>query len=202
MIPFIFVASQIVLFIGVYFIVVGWVGVISGISFIDRSPFGLRKPATYILAAWLIFLEPLNSALGDNVTQTLFLVVAATVIFETIRPLVASSVNVTGTNPETVDAELRHALSTLEIRCAGNFPTYKLKEPWTKLRIRNRKHLGEVKITIYQSSQRSLPRKIENLIDKDLNNDEHSRVAKSFTYDVIKGLLLIGVATWKIGTTL
>jgi hypothetical protein len=202
MTPFVFIASQILLVIGVYLIVVGWVGVISGISFIDRSPFGLRRPATYVLGAWLIFLEPLKSALGDTVTQTLFLLVAATVIFETVRPLVASSVTIAGTNPETFDAEVRHALATLGVRYAGHFPNYKLKDPWARLRVRYRKHLGEAKITIYPSSQRPLLRKIENLIDKDLSSEEHSRVSRGFTYDVIEGVLLIGVATWKIGSTL
>ena len=202
MTPFIFIASQLVLLNGVYLIVVGWVGIISGISFIDRSPFGVRRPTTYALAAWLIFLDPLKSVLGDTVAQTLFLLVAAIVTFETVRPLVASSVNITGTTAKTVDAELRHALASLGVRYAGNFPKYKLKDPWARLRVRYREHLGEAKITIYPSSQRPLLRKIENLIDKDLNSEEHSRVARGFAYDVIEGVLLIGVAAWKIGSTL
>jgi len=202
MTPFIFIASQIVLFIGFYLIVVGWVGVISGGSVIDRSPFGLRRPTTYVLAAWLIFLEPLTSSLGNNIAQTLFLLVAATLVFETIRPLIASSINVTGTNPETVDAEVRHALTVLGVRHSGNFPNYKLKEPWARLRIQYRKSLGEAKISIYPSSQRPLLRKIENLLDKDLNSEEHSHVARGFTYDVLEGILLIGMATWKIGSAL
>lgn len=202
MTPFVFIASQVVLVIGVYLIVMGWVGVISGTSFIDRSPLGLRRPTTYVLAAWLIFLEPLKAGLGPEVAQTLFLLVAATVIFETVRPLVDSSVNVTGTNPETVDAEVRHALATLGVSYAGNFPDYKLKDPWARLRVRYRKHVGEAKISIYPSSQRPLLRKIEELIEKDLDNKEQSHLSKGFTYDIIEGVLLIGVASWKIGSSL
>jgi hypothetical protein len=202
MTPFVFIASQIVIVIGLYLIVVGWVGVISGTSFIDRSPLGLRRPTTYALAAWLIFLEPLKSTLGVEVAQTLFLLVAATVIFETVRPLVDSSVNVTGTNPETVDAEVRNALANLGVKYAGNYPDYKLKDPWARLRVKYRRHVGEAKITIYPSSQRPLLRKIENLIEKDLDQKENSHLSKGFTYDILEGVLLIGVAIWKIGSSL
>jgi hypothetical protein len=200
--PFVFITTQIMLFLGVYLIVMGWTGVISGTAFIDRSPFSLRRPTTYLLVAWVIFLKPLTSVFGEPVAQGVFLFIGAIVIIETVRPLVVASINITGASPEVVDAELRHAFSTLGVKYAGEYPNYKLKSPWARLQVKYRQQLGEAKITIYPSSQRPLLTKIENIVERDLGNQERPDASRGFIYDVVEGLLLISIAAWKISTAL
>ena len=190
------------LLLGVYLIVIGWIGIISGTAFVDHSPFSLRRPSIYLLAAWVLFLKPVTSVFGEPIAQGVFFLVAAIVIIETVRPLVVASINITGASPEVVDAELRHAFSALGVHYAGEYPNYKLKSPWARLRVKYRQQLGEAKTTIYPSSQRPLLTKIENIVEKDLRNQERTDASRGFVYDVIGGLLLIGIAGWKISSAL
>ncbi len=202
MAAFEFIVTQLALVIGMYLIIVGWVGVLTGTAFVHLTPFGLQRPTVYILVAYLIFLHPLERTLGEQLAHLLFIVVAVTVIYETIRPLLVSSVKISGASPETVDADLRHAFKALGLRYAGHFPSYKLKDPWARVRVTYWKRLGEAQITIYPSSQRNILNRIEEFIDKDFTGEEQPRAGRAFLVNLIEGLLLIGIAAWNIATHL
>jgi hypothetical protein len=202
MAAFEFIVTQLVLVLGMYLVIVGWVGVLTGTAFVHLTPFGLQRPTVYILIAYLIFLHPLERALGMQLAHLLFIVVAIAVIYETVRPILVSSVKLSGASPETVDADLRHAFKALGLRYAGHFPSYKLKDPWARLRVKYWKRLGEAQLTIYPSSQRDILTRIEEVIDKDFSGEEQPRVGRAFVVNLVEGVLLIGVAAWKIGAHL
>jgi hypothetical protein len=137
-----------------------------------------------------------------RLAHLLFIVVAVTVIYETIRPLLVSSVTISGASPKTVDADIRHAFQTLGLRYAGHFPRYKLKDPWARLRVTYWRRLGEAQLTIYPSSQRDVLTRIEGLIDKDFTGEEQPRAGRAFVINLIEGILLVGIATWNFATHL
>lgn len=197
-----FIVTQVVLVLGFYMVIVGWVGMLTGTAFVHLPPFGPQRPTAYLLIAYVIFLHPLEAALGMRVAHLLFLVVAIAVIYEIIRPIVTASVKISGASPETVDADLRHAFQTLGLRYAGHFPRYKLKDPWARVRVKYWKRLGEAQLTIYPSSQRDVLTRIEDLIDKDFSGEEQPRASRAFVINLIEGALLIGVAAWNIGAHL
>ena len=202
MAAFEFIVTYLALVLGMYLIIVGWVGVLTGTAFVHLPPFGLQRPTVYLLSAYLIFLHPLEDALGMRLAHLLFIVVAVTVIYETIRPLLVSSVTISGASPKTVDADIRHAFQTLGLRYAGHFPRYKLKDPWARLRVTYWRRLGEAQLTIYPSSQRDVLTRIEELIDKDFTGEEQPRAGRAFVINLIEGILLVGIATWNIATHL
>ena len=202
MAPFEFIVTQLVLVLGMYLVIVGWVGVLTGTAFVHLTPFGLQRPTVYLLIAYLIFLHPLEAALGMRVARLLFVFVALAVVYETLRPMLISSVKISGASPETIDADLRHAFQMLGLRYAGHFPSYKLKDPWARLRVTYWKHLGEAQLSIYPSSQREVLTRIEEVIDKDFSGEEQPRAGRAFVVNLIEGMLLIGVAAWNIGAHL
>jgi hypothetical protein len=142
------------------------------------------------------------AAFGMRFAHLLFVIVAVAVIYEIIRPIITSSVKISGASPETVDADLRHAFQTLELRYAGHFPRYRLKDPWARVRVKYWKQLGEAQLTIYPSSQRDVLARIGDSIDKDFSGEEQPRASRAFVINLIEGVLLIGVAVWNIGAHL
>jgi len=202
MAAFEFIVTQLMLVLGLYLVIVGWVGVLTGTAFVHLPPFGLQRPTIYLLIAYLIFLHPLEAAFGMRFAHLLFVIVAVAVIYEIIRPIITSSVKISGASPETVDADLRHAFQTLGLRYAGHFPRYKLKDPWARVRVKYWKQLGEAQLTIYPSSQRDVLARIGDSIDKDLSGEEQPRASRAFVINLIEGVLLIGVAVWNIGAHL
>jgi hypothetical protein len=202
MAAFEFIITYLVLVLGMYLIILGWVGVLTGTAFVHLTPLGLQRPTVYILIAYLIFLHPLEAALSVRLAHLLSIVVAIAVIYETVRPIVISSVKISGASPETIDADLRHAFKSLGLQYAGHFPRYKLKDPWARLRVSYWKRLGEAQLTIYPSSQRHVLTRIEEMIDKDFTGEEQPRVGRAFVVNLIEGVLLIAVAAWNIGAHL
>ena len=202
MAAFEFIVTQLTLVVGMYLIILGWVGVLTGTAFVHLPPFGLQRPTVYLLIAYLIFLHPLEAALGMRFAHLMFIVVAATVIYETMRPLLVSSVKISGASPETVDADIRHAFQALGLRHVGHFPRYKLKDPWARLRVTYWRRLGEAQLTIYPSTQRDVLTRIEEVIDRDFTGEEQPRAGRAFVINLIEGILLIGTATWNIATHL
>ncbi|MEY4668199.1 MAG: hypothetical protein RL518_898 [Pseudomonadota bacterium] len=202
MAPFEFIVTQLILVLGMYLVIVGWVGVITGTAFVHLTPFGLQRPTIYLLIAYLIFLHPLEAALGMKAAHLLFIVVAITVSYETMRPMLVSSVNISGASPATVDSDLRKAFQTLGLRYAGHFPSYKLKDPWARLRVKYWKGLGEAQLTIYPSSRREVLTRIEEVLDRDFTGEEQPRAGRAFIVNLIEGGLLIVVAAWNIATHL
>jgi hypothetical protein len=202
MAAFEFIVTQLTLVVGMYLIILGWVGVLTGTAFVHLTPFGLQRPTVYLLIAYLIFLHPLEAALGMRFAHLMFIVVAVTVIYETIRPLLVSSVKISGASPETVDADIRHAFQALGLRHVGHFPRYKLKDPWARLRVTYWRRLGEAQLTIYPSTQRDVLTRIEEVIDRDFTGEEQPRAGRAFVVNLIEGMLLMGTATWNIATHL
>jgi hypothetical protein len=202
MAAFEFIVTQLTLVVGMYLIILGWVGVLTGTAFVHLTPFGLQRPTVYLLIAYLIFLHPLEAALGMRFAHLMFIVVAVTVIYETILPLLVSSVKISGASPETVDADIRHAFQALGLRHVGHFPRYKLKDPWARLRVTYWRRLGEAQLTIYPSTQRDVLTRIEEVIDRDFTGEEQPRAGRAFVVNLIEGMLLMGTATWNIATHL
>jgi len=158
--------------IGFYHFVVGLVGVITGSALVYPMPFTLNRPSLYMIAAWTVFVNQIEEALGPLVTQILGLILLVDIGFETVRPLIAPVVTVIGTSSEAINTAVRGALLALPVSFEGNGPTYVIQEPFAKLRVRFRKRLGTAEVRIRPYRRKGLLEDISILLAKELDSKE------------------------------
>ena len=198
MVPFHFVLIHVAIILGVFLIVIGWAGMVSGTAFIHRSPFGLHRPLVYALAASLVLFRYLERTLGHQGAEVVFFVLAATLLYETGRLMLVPYVALTGASAELLDADLRDAFTKLNLKYHGQYPRYETSNPEAEFKVRFWKTLGQGDISVSPSSQRPLLRRIESIIDKDFSQEEELRANKGFLFDMLEGATLCGLAIWQL----
>lgn len=198
MVPFHFILIHISLFLGVFLIVIGWAGTLSGTAFIHRSPFGLHRPLVYALALSLVFFQRLELSLGIGGSRLVFYVLTAALLYETCRLMLVPYVAVTGASAELLDADIRDAFTKLNLQYQGHYPRYATKNPKAEFKVRFWKMLGQGDISVSPCSQRPLLRKIEAVIDKDFSAEEQLRANRGFFMDILEGVVLCGLAIWQL----
>jgi hypothetical protein len=189
--------------IGFYHLVVGAVGVITGSALVYPIPFTLNRPSLYLVVAWILFLNQVETALGHVGTQIVGLILVGDVGFETVRPLLAPVITVIGTSSEAVHAAIREALSQLSFSCKGNGTTYVVLDPFAKLRVRFRERLGTAEIRIRPYRRKRLLEDIGIRVAKKLDSEEQEGSApRGYLEFILVGLVLMGTAFWRLSTLL
>jgi hypothetical protein len=178
--------------IGFYHLVVGAVGVITGSALVYPIPFTLNRPSLYLVVAWILFLNQVETALGHVGTQIVGLILVGDVGFETVRPLLAPVITVIG-----------EALSQLSFSCKGNGTTYVVLDPFAKLRVRFRERLGTAEIRIRPYRRKRLLEDIGIRVAKKLDSEEQEGSApRGYLEFILVGLVLMGTAFWRLSTLL
>lgn len=193
-----FILIHVALILGVFLIVIGWAGMVSGTAFIHRSPFGLHRPLVYALAVSLVFFQQLERLLGSQGAQFVYFILAAALLYETGRLMLVPYVAVTGGSAELLDADLQDAFTKLNLKYHGQYPRYETTNPEAEFKVRFWKFLGQGDISVTPSSQRSLLREVESIIDRDFSHEEDLKATRGFLFDIAEGVSLCALAIWQL----
>jgi hypothetical protein len=189
--------------IGFYHLVVGWVGIISTSALVYPMPFTLNRPSLYLMILWIVFLNQVEEVVGPIVTNVVGLLLLADIAFETVRPLIAPVITVIGSNPEAINLAVREALSELSLPFKAAGPTYVVREPFAKLKVRFREGFGTAEIRIKPYRRKRLLEDISNRVAQRLDSvAQESRGARGYVEFVIVGFVLIGVVFWRLAVLL
>jgi hypothetical protein len=189
--------------IGLYHLVVGWVGIVSASALVYPMPFTLNRPSLYLMVLWIVFLNQVKGALGPIVTNVVGLFLLADIAFETVRPLIAPVIIVIGSNTEAINLAIRDALSELSLPFKVAGPTYVIREPFAKLKVRFRERLGTAEIRIKPYRRKRLLEDISIRVSKRLDSEaQELRGAGGYIEFIIVGFVLIGAAFWRLAVLL
>ncbi len=189
---------QLVLWLGFYLIIAGGAGIITGARWVHQSPIVFHRPAIYILVGGLLLHDFLMMTLGVPITYAVIIPLLLWVIYETIHPFIVASVGITGTRPETIEDDLQHAFSELNVRYRGTYPSYDLLDENAQVRVKYLKGMEEGQLTISPASKRYLLTKILEIVDKKSNSEEQATASHAFILDLLVGFVLIIFAAWQI----
>jgi hypothetical protein len=120
---------------------------------------------------WIVFLNQVEGALGAIVTNVVGLLLLADIAFETVRPLIAPVTTVIGSNTEAINLAVQEALSELSLPFKVAGPTYVVREPFAKLKVRFRERLGTAEIRIKPYRRKRLLEDISIRVAKRLDSE-------------------------------
>lgn len=185
--------------IGFYHVILGVTGILTGSSVVYPMPYMLNRPALYLLIAGTLGWNWVHTHAGSTVAYILFVVLLADLIYETVRPLAAASVEVLGAEPKDVERNLLDSFAKLGLRYAGSFPEYRVLEPYARIRVRHHKQQGTAEVRMYPRSKRSLLEEIAQTIAKDRDAVEVEPLQRGYLVTLIIGIALMLVALIRVG---
>lgn len=191
-----FFLIQLVILLGVGFIVIGWMGVVSGAAAINHFPLSLNRPMIYFLLAGLILAKPVTNNFGPVAMSFMFTVLIFGLAYDVISSLFSRTVKVMGASPDVIDADLRDAFQKMNLKVSGSYPHYKVEEPRARVDVKFWRFFGQAEIGITPESEKGLLHKIEEIVDKDLSKEVQAAVDRGFHLEIVKGVALCSLAIW------
>jgi hypothetical protein len=185
--------------VGFYHVVLGGTGILTGSSVVYPMPYMLNRPALYLLVAGTLGWNWVYTQAGPTVAYPLFVLLLADLIYETVHPLLAASVEVLGVEPKDIERDLLDSFAKMGLRYAGSFPEYRVLEPYARIRVRHHKQQGTAEVRMYPRSRRRLLEEIACAIAKDRDAVEVAHLQRGYLVTLIVGVILILVALVRAG---
>lgn len=185
--------------IGLYHVVVGVTGILTGSSLVYPMPYMLNRPGLYLLIAGVLCLNWIQAHIDPTVASIAFLVLLADLLYEMVRPLLSASEEVVGVGPKDMEGELLQAFSKLGLRYTGTFPDYRTLEPYARIHVRYNKHQDAAEVRIAPRSRKSLLEEIARTVAKDRDAVEVRTLQRGYLTALVTGVILMLVALVSLG---
>jgi hypothetical protein len=180
--------------LGLCHVVLGVTGLLSGASVVFPMPFTLNRPGLYILVGTVVWSREISEALGPAISYVVFAIVIADVAYETVRPLIMPVIQLVGASPEEIDSDVLDAFRKLSLRYAGEYPNYRVLEPYTRVRLRYKRRQGIGEVRVFPWARRDLLATIADVVAKDLDSNERRLAQRGYITTLITGVVLMAIA--------
>ncbi len=180
--------------LGLCHVVLGVTGLLSGASVIFPMPFTLNRPGLYLLVGAVLWSHKISEALGPVMSFVVFAIVIADVAYETVRPLLMPVIQLVGTSPEEIDTDVLDAFRKLSLRYTGEYPNYRVLEPYARVRLRYKPRQGIGEVRVFPWARKDLLATISDVVAKDLDSNERRVAQRGYMTTLIVGIVLMAVA--------
>lgn len=180
--------------LGLCHVVLGVTGLLSGASVVFPMPFTLNRPGLYLLLGTVVWSREIAESLGPVVSYVVFAAVIADIAYETVRPLILPVIQLVGSTPEEIDSDVLDAFRKLSLRYTGEYPNYRVLEPYTRVRLRYKPRQGIGEVRVFPWTRRDLLAEISDVVAKDLDSNERRVAQRGYITTLVTGVVLIVVA--------
>lgn len=185
--------------LGFYHLVVGGTGILTGSPLVYPMPYTFNRPGLYLLILGVLGFSAVLEALGPFVAYGVFAILVADVAYETIRPLVSPTIQVIGASPAEIEKDLIHSFEKLSLKYTGQYPHYRVLEPYARVDVRYRQRQGVGEVRVAPRSRRSLLERLGEVIARDLDTSEKALAQRGYIVAVGVGVVLVVVAFIRLG---